>query len=167
MNDIALVVAAGENDVIGRSGTMPAWDLPDDMARFRKITSGRPVIMGRKTYDSMGRPLPQRRNIIITRQSDLSLAGCEVVLSLAEAIVAAQADGPGEIYVIGGGEIYQQALALAAKIYLTRVHARPAGDAFFKFNPKVWHEDWREEHLADERNDHAFTFINLSRNLLH
>lgn len=166
MNDIALIVAAGENNVIGRSGTMPAWNLPDDMARFRKITSGRPVIMGRKTYDSIGRPLPKRRNIVISRQAALTIAGCDVVVSLEEAIVLAQEDGAGEIYVIGGGQIYEQALHLAARIYLTRVHASPDGDAFFEYNPKVWHEDWREQHPADARNDHAFTFINLSRNLL-
>lgn len=167
MNEIALIVAAGENDVIGRDGTMPAWDLPDDMARFRKITKGRPIIMGRKTYDSIGRPLPQRRNIVISRQEDLMIQGCDTATSLEAAIIAAREDGPGEIYVIGGGQIYKQALNFAAKIYLTRVHAEPEGDAFFSLDPEVWREDWREEHPADARNDHAFTFINLSRNLLH
>jgi dihydrofolate reductase len=164
---ISLVVAAAENDVIGRTGTMLPWNLPDDLAHFREITRGRPIIMGRKTYDSIGRPLPKRRNIVISRQAGLIIPGCEVVASLDEAIVAALEDGDGEIFVIGGGQIFEQALPHAARIYLTRVHAEVEGDAYFRYDPKVWQEESREHHPKDEHNDYAFTFINLSRNLLN
>jgi dihydrofolate reductase len=163
-NEITFVVAAGENGVIGNSGGMPDWNLKDDMARFKKLTLHRPVIMGRKTYDSMGsRALPNRRNIVITRQADLKLADAEVVTSLTEAINLAKSGGPGDIAIIGGGQIFAEAMPLATKLYFTLVHANPPGDAYFKFDPAEWQEDWREEHHKDDRNDHDYTFINYSR----
>jgi dihydrofolate reductase len=160
---IALVLAAGDNNVIGLNNAMPAWDLKDDMARFRTITSSGPVVMGRKTYDSIGRPLPRRRNIVITRQAGLILPGCDVVTSLDAALALAKTENTAEIFIIGGAQIYQQALSQADTIYLTRVHTTPSGDAHFQFDPSQWRVDWREEHAKDERNDNAFTYLNLSR----
>jgi dihydrofolate reductase len=161
--EIALVVAAAENDVIGKTGSLLPWNLPSDLAHFRQVTAGRPIIMGRKTYDTIGRALPGRRNIIITHQSDLTIPGCQVVDSLEAAMAAAKIDGPGQVFVIGGGQIFEQALPLAKKIYLTRVHATPAGDTKFSFDTTGWSEVYREDHPADEKNQYPYSFINLVR----
>lgn len=158
---ICLVVAAAQNDVIGDRNALP-WRLPDDLKRFKAITVGKPVLMGRKTYESIGRPLPDRPNIVISRQPDLAIPGCAVVGSLDEAIEAA-GDAP-ELMVIGGAELYRQVLPRADVIFLTRVHADVPGDT--RFPPIVW-DDWNEVHSeyhpADERHAHAFTFLKLAR----
>lgn len=125
---VALIVAASENGVIGRDGVMP-WRLPSDLKSFRRLTMGRPVIMGRKTFQSIGKALDGRRNMIVSRNRGFAVPGAEVFSSLEAAISAA---GAGEIFVIGGAEIYRAALALAARIYLTRVHATLEGDATFE-----------------------------------
>lgn len=134
---VSIIVAAATNRVIGLRGELP-WHLPDDLRRFRRLTTGKPVIMGRLTHESIGRPLPERRNIVISRQPELRAPGCEVVSSPAAALEAAA--GSDEIMVIGGGRIYQQLLPLTDRIYLTRVHANPEGDAFF---PKLATGEWR------------------------
>jgi dihydrofolate reductase len=158
---ISLIVAAAENDVIGRDGALP-WHLSDDLRRFKALTMGKPIIMGRKTFESIGRPLPGRQNIVITRQPAYVADGCEVVTSVDDAITAA--GSAQETMVIGGAEIYRLFLPLAKRIYLTRVGARIAGDTRFPELPRTaWRESTREEQPADERNDHAFTFVILER----
>jgi dihydrofolate reductase len=168
---VSLIAAVSENNVIGHKGRLP-WHLPDDLQRFRKLTGGKTVIMGRKTYESLGQPLPNRRNIIVTRQEGYRAEGCEVVHSLEEALRKASAPSPQtpgmeEVFVIGGAELYRQALALAHRLYLTRVHAQVEGEVFF---PEVdwlqWREVAREGHPADRRHPYPFTFLEYERQLL-
>lgn len=153
---ISLIVAASTNNAIGLRGDLP-WRLSDDLKRFKAVTIGKPIIMGRKTWDSIGRPLPGRQNIVITRQPGFLAEGCDVVASVAEAVaIAGDVD---EVMVIGGSQIYDLALPSADRIYLTRVHAEVMGDAFF---PEVDESRWRlvseERHAADERNDFDCSF---------
>ncbi len=154
---ISLIVAASTNNVIGIDGALP-WRISDDLRHFKEITMGKPIVMGRKTWDSIGRPLPGRQNIVITRQPDFVADGCDIVASVAEAIGTAD-DDAAEIMVIGGSEVYALFLPSADRLYLTRVHAEVDGDAFF---PAIRTEDWQlvdeEHHVADERNEHAFSF---------
>lgn len=157
---IILIAAASENNVIGNKGRIP-WDLPDDVKHFRSLTEGHPIIMGRKTFESLGRPLSNRRNIVITRQNVL-FKGCEIVHSLEEALK--QCQGESEVYIIGGGEIYHEALSKADRIELTRVHTQIDGDAFF---PEIDDSYWRlmkeEPHPVDPRHEYAFTFQRWDR----
>ncbi len=158
---ISLIVAASTNNVIGADGALP-WRLSDDLRRFKEITMGRPIVMGRKTWESIGRPLPGRQNIVISRQPDFVADGCDVVASAIEAISAA--DDADEIMVIGGSQVYQLFLPDAGRLYLTRVHAEINGDTFF---PVISDKDWRlvdeQHHAADERNEHAFSLLLLER----
>ncbi|MDX1499159.1 MAG: type 3 dihydrofolate reductase [Woeseiaceae bacterium] len=158
---ISLVVAASENGVIGRDGGLP-WRLGDDLRRFKALTMGKPIVMGRKTFESIGRPLPGRQNIVITRQTGFTAEGCDVVASQEEAVAAAgDAD---EIMVIGGGEIYALFLPRAERVYLTRVAAEVEGDTHFPDLPAdEWTETAHESHMANERNDHDFTIITYDR----
>ncbi len=153
---ISLIVAASTNNAIGIGGDLP-WRLSDDLKRFKAVTLGKPIIMGRKTWDSIGRPLPGRQNIVITRQPGFSAEGCDVVASVEEAV--ALAGDVDEIMVIGGSQIYELALPFADRIYLTRVHAQVDGDAFF---PEVDGSQWRlisdARYTADERNDFDCSF---------
>lgn len=131
--EIVLVVAAAENGVIGREGSMP-WHLPEDLRRFKRLTVGHPVIMGRRTFASIGRPLAGRHNIVLTRDPAWRAAGVTVAANLAEAIAAAGLDPrtrPARIFVIGGAQVYAEALPVATAIELTRVHAAPEGDTVF------------------------------------
>lgn len=153
---ISIIVAASENDVIGRQGELP-WRLSDDLRHFKAITMGKPIVMGRKTWESIGRALPGRQNIVITRQDGFAADGCDVVGSLDGAIaVAGDVD---EIMIIGGSQIYALALPLAERLYITRVHADVEGDASF---PAVDATRWSlvadEQHHADERNEFDFSF---------
>jgi len=159
---IVFVVAVAENGVIGKDNAL-LWRLPDDLKYFKSVTMGKPVIMGRKTYDSIGRPLPGRLNIVISRQAALKIDGCIVVDSLNAALDAA-GDVP-EVAVIGGAEIYRQALSRADRVYLTQVHASFEGDVSFPPLPSAeWHEIHRgETHGIDDRHPFAFTFITLER----
>lgn len=160
---LSLIVAVGEHHEIGKNGKMP-WHLPADLKHFKALTLGKPVIMGRKTFAAIAKPLPQRRNIVVTRQHDYHAAGCEVAHSLADALVLAS--GEPEIMVIGGAEIYREALPRAQRIYLTRVHARFEADTFFPaFDPDEWRETVREDHAADERNHFAYSFVTLVRRI--
>ncbi len=153
---ISIIVAASENDVIGRQGGLP-WRLSGDLQHFKAITMGKPIIMGRKTWESIGRPLPGRRNIVITRQPGFTAEGCDVVASLDDAIIAAR--DAEEIVVIGGSQIYALAMPLAERLYLTRVHADVEGDASF---PAVDATRWclvaDEAREADDRNEYDFSF---------
>ena len=138
---IVLVVAAAENGIIGRDGAMP-WHIPADLKRFRRMTVGKPVVMGRRTFDSIGRPLPGRHNIVLTRQPGWSHPGVTVAATLADAIAAAGLDPrarAGEIMVIGGAQIYAETMPIATRIELTRVHLTPEGDARFDDpDPAEW-----------------------------
>ncbi len=158
---LSIIVAVAANGVIGNGNQLP-WRLPDDLQRFKALSLGKPIVMGRKTFDSIGRPLPGRLNIVVSRQRDLQIPGCRVVASLDEAIAAAQA--APEIVIVGGAEIYRQVLPQVATIHLTRVHADIAGDVLF---PTLAANEWREVateyHPADERHVHAFTFSTLER----
>ena len=151
---VSLVVAASTNNVIGRDGGLP-WHLPDDLRHFKRITTGKPVIMGRKTFESIGRPLPDRHNIVMTRDPDYVAEGCDVVASVEEAMdLTGEAD---EVMVIGGGQVYRDFLPRADRIYMTRVQAEVQGDTRF---PNIDESTWRlvssEHHAADDR--HAFAF---------
>jgi dihydrofolate reductase len=161
MSFLTIVVAAAENNVIGRGNQLP-WRLPDDLKRFKEITMGKPVIMGRKTWDSIGKPLPGRTNIVVTRQPDLAIPGCVVVGSMSAALVAAR--GAPEVMLIGGAQLYRNALTMVHRIHLTRVHADINGDTLF---PMLDSAQWRETvvatHPADDRHAYAFTFITLDR----
>lgn len=161
MTQLALIVAVADNGTIGNGNDLP-WRLPDDLRRFKTLTLGKPVLMGRRTFDSIGRPLPGRRNIVISRQPDLGIEGCEVAGSLPQAVALAGA--VAEIMVIGGAQIYREALPLADVIHLTRVHAQVPGDATFgPLPPGQWREVSSELHPADERHAHAFSFVTLVR----
>ncbi|MGI9271631.1 MAG: dihydrofolate reductase [Woeseiaceae bacterium] len=158
---ISLIVAASTNNVIGAGGQLP-WHLSDDLKRFKKITMGKPIVMGRKTYESIGRPLPGRQNIVVTTQKEFVAMGCDVVSS-PDAAVAAAGDA-AEIMVIGGGEIYHLFLPLAERIYLTRVDAYLEGDAFFAaLDATEWLETSREKRVADDTNDHDVTYLVYTR----
>ncbi len=158
---VSLVVATDQRGAIGRAGGLP-WHLPDDLRRFKALTLGKPVVMGRKTWDSIGRPLPGRHNLVITRQAGLDLPGATVVASLEQALAAA-GDVP-EVCVIGGAEVFRQALPQVDVVHLTRVHATVAADTYLPpLDAAAWEEVAREEHAADERHAHAFSFIELRR----
>lgn len=161
---VSLIAAASENNVIGKGNTLP-WDLPSELRYFRDTTRGKPVIMGRKTYDSIGRPMPGRHNIVVTRDSAWKAEGCDTVTSVEEAIALAKQDGIEEIFVIGGEQIYRLALPLADRIYLTRVHTViEDGEAFFpEFDLAKWEEIKKEEHPADNENSIAYTIYEYHR----
>lgn len=161
---IAFVVAMDENGLIGRDGSLP-WRLPDDMKWFREQTIGKPTIMGRKTYESLPdrfRPLPDRPNIVVTRDTNYSAPGAMVVHSPEEALAAA-GDVP-EIIVAGGGELFAELLPQTDRIYLTLVDTIATGDVYFpKIEPGEWLESFCEEHSADDRHAYAFTWQILDR----
>ena len=147
---ISLIVAASENHVIGRDGELP-WRLSDDLKRFKAVTMGKPIVMGRKTWESIGRPLPGRQNIVITRQPGYLAEGCDVVATVDQAV--AVAGEAAEIMVIGGSEIYALFLPAAARLYLTRVHAELEGDAFFPAPGDDWRLVSNTPQAADENNE--------------
>lgn len=158
---LSLIVAMAENRAIGVNNALP-WRLPADLKRFRELTTGHPIIMGRRSYESIGRPLPQRTNIVVTRQRAYQADGCLIAHSLEHAFsLAADAE---EIFVIGGAELYAQTLDRADRIYLTLVHADVAGDAFFPaFDRNSWREAARERHASDDKHAHAYSFVTLAR----
>src|SRR5256885_106331 len=151
---ISLIVAMAENRIIGRDNALP-WRLPNDLRYFRRVTMGHPIIMGRKNYASIGRPLPGRTNIVVTRDRHFEAPGCTVMHSIDDALAAAGNDP--EVFIIGGAELYTQTLARAQRLYVTQIHAEVAGDVRF---PDVrttdWHEVARERHEADA--EHAFAY---------
>ena len=154
-------MAVAENDVIGRGNQMP-WHLPADLRHFKSLTLGKPVLMGRKTYESIGKALPGRKNIVLSRSADFSPGDCTVVTTLDAARTAAMG-GPA-LMVIGGAEIYRQCLPLAGRIHLTLVHARIDGDTIFAgWRGAEWDASSRERHEADDKNTYAYSFITLER----
>jgi dihydrofolate reductase len=161
MPRVSIIAAMAENRVIGIHNTLP-WHLPEDLKRFRRLTTGHAVIMGRKNYESIGKPLPDRRNIVVTHDPGYQAPGCVVVDSLPAALAAAGDDA--EIFVIGGAEIYRQLLTTADRLYLTLVHADVRGDTYFpEFGAEAWHETSRERHEADDRHRHAYSFVTYER----
>jgi dihydrofolate reductase len=161
------VAAVAENGVIGERGQLP-WRLKSEMAHFRSITMGKPVVMGRKTYQSIGRPLAGRTNIVVSRDRSFAAPGVLVASSVAAALSAARGDalrrGVGEIAIIGGGEIYAQTIALAHRLVITRVHLQPHGDARFPaIDDDIWGEVKRTEHYAGPDDEAAFTVLVYER----
>jgi dihydrofolate reductase len=163
---IALVWAMARNRVIGLANGLP-WRLPADMARFKALTTGHPVVMGRKTFESLGRPLPNRTNIVVTRDPAYAPPGCLVAHSVEEALQLAArhaANDEREVFVIGGEHLYRQTLPLADRLYVTLVEADVAGDAWFPdFSLDDWLERARVIHPPDDKNAYACTFLTLER----
>jgi len=157
---VTIIVAIGENNAIGKDNQL-LWYLPADLRHFKDKTSGHTIIMGRKTFDSVGKPLPRRRNIVITRQ-DITIEGCEVVKSLDAALELCKDEH--EVFIGGGAEIYQQAMEKTDRIYLTIVHQSFDADTFFpEINYDLWTEVSRHDHPADEKNTIPYSFITLER----
>ncbi len=158
---LALIVAMDEQGVIGKDNDLP-WRLSADLQYFRRVTMGKPIIMGRNTHESIGRPLLGRRNIVITRQSDFQADGCEVVFSIDQAL--AVCEGEAEAMIMGGASLYEQTLPLVDSLYLTRVHAKVEGDTWF---PDWSEKDWllvsREDHQADDKNEFDYSFLQYQR----
>lgn len=161
---IAFYVAVSRNGVIGDQGGLP-WRLPSDLKRFKAMTIGKPLIMGRKTWDSLPRkPLPGRPNIVVTRKQGFAAPGAEVVSSVDEALVAAKRHGGAEIAVIGGAEIFSQLMNRADRLYLTEVDLEPEGDTFFTgFDPQQWREVAREEPVKGPNDSASFVMRTLDR----
>lgn len=157
---ISIIVAVAHNGVIGGSGNL-LWHISEDLRRFKSITDRHTVIMGRKTFESIGRALPGRENIVITRNPSFKAEGCTVVSSLDEALSVCSPDS--EVFVIGGGDIYRQALPVSDRLYLTLVDADFEGDTHFEWNPDEWQTTFEEYHPRGEKFAHPFTFVNLSR----
>jgi len=157
---ISLIVAMTENGVIGDNNQL-LWHLPNDLKHFKATTLGKPIIMGRKTYDSIGRPLPGRQNIVLTRDKSLMLAGCDVVHTTDA--VAQCIPSQTEMMVIGGETIYRQFYDKAQTLYLTLVHTTMTGDASFTYNPQEWQETSRETHAQDEKHAFDYSFITYQR----
>ena len=158
---LALVAALAENRVIGRDNQLP-WRLSADLKHFKSLTMGKPIIMGRRTWESIGRPLPGRINIVVTRDSAYRADGCQVVHSIDSALAAA--GDAEEVMVIGGAGLYRQTLDRADRLYLTRVKAEVNGDTFFpEFDPLQWHEVDCESHRADDNNEYDYDFVVLER----
>ena len=160
---LALIAAMAQNRVVGIDNKLP-WHLPEDLKYFKRITTGKAVIMGRKTYESIGRPLPNRTNIVITRSTEFSAPGIEVVNSLDAAIELAEnvslINAVDEVMVIGGAQIYEVALPQADRLYLTHVHANVEGDAYFPdVDMSQWKELGREDYDASETNPYNYSFV--------
>ena len=155
---ITLIAAVSENNVIGRNGDLP-WRLPSDLKRFKELTMGSTVLLGRKTYESIRRPLPGRRMIVITRQRDFTAEGIDVVASLREACRLAASNQINHVFVMGGAEIYPLALPLADRLEITRVHAEVEGDAKFpEWDQREWVCVRSDRHESDEKNQHPYSF---------
>ena len=158
--DAVAIVAMADNGVIGRGNGLP-WHLPDDLRRFKALTMGHVLLIGRRTYDSIGRALPGRRNLVLTRSAGWQAAGCEAVSSIDEALARA---GQAELFVIGGAEVFSLCWPVISRIELTEVHADLEGDTRLDgFDRRLWRETFRQEHAADERHAWPFSFVTLVR----
>lgn len=158
---ITIIAAVAANRALGKDNQL-IWHLPADLRRFKKVTSGHHVIMGRKTFESLGKPLPNRTNIIISRNTDYNAEGCVVVNSLQSAIDAARDDE--NPFILGGAEIYQQAMQFADKLDITFVHEQFEADAFFpKISKAHWRETSRQDHKADDENIYDYSFVTFTR----
>lgn len=160
---LSLIAALDRDHGIGRDNDLP-WRLPDDLKRFKALTLGKPILMGRKTALSLGRALPGRLNLVLTRSGQVPFAGMQAVASIDDALQRATAAGADELCVIGGGEIYRLAMAQATDLHLTWVDTTVAADTHFpEVDPTVWVEGAREHHTADERHPFAFDFVDYRR----
>ncbi len=160
---LSLIVAVAENGVIGHNNQL-IWHLPNDLKQFKRLTTGHCIIMGRKTFDSIGKPLPNRTSIIISRNTDFQVEGCITVSSLENAISAAKKIENEEVFVIGGAEIYRLALPIVDKIYLTEVHHAFEGDTFFPIIDKtLWKETQREDFEIDEKHKVKYSFVEMEK----
>lgn len=164
---VAMIVAAAKNGVIGLNNQMP-WHLPEDLKYFRRVTMGKPVIMGRKTFESIGKPLPGRLNIVISRQKDLALPEGVVLQSSVEDAICyakqyAEERGVNEVMVIGGEQIYRACMPIADTLYLTQVEAEPEGDAWFEYQAKEWRLLTAEQYLACDKNPYNYRFCEFER----
>lgn len=169
--DVSLVVAVAENGVIGRNNTLP-WRIKSDLQYFRSVTTGRPVVMGRKTFESIGRPLPQRTNIVISRDPSYAVAGVLAASDLAKALEAARGDAlrrnADTIAVIGGTEIFRQTLPFANRLVVTEVHAKPEGDTYLpEIDPTLWREIERRPQPKGPDDDYDFSFVTYERSARH
>ncbi|MFI5157863.1 MAG: dihydrofolate reductase [Sphingobacteriales bacterium] len=157
---VSIIVAIGENHAIGKNNQL-LWHMPNDLKHFKDITSGRTIIMGRKTFDSVGKPLPRRRNIVVTRQ-DITIPGCEVVKSIEDGLALCKDED--EVFIGGGAEIYKLAMHLTDRIYLTIIHKSFDADTFFpEIDKSEWKEVKREDFEPDEKNPLPYSFITLER----
>jgi len=158
---ITIIAAIGKNGELGKDNDL-IWHLPNDLKRFKKVTAGHHVMMGRKTYESLGRPLPNRTNIIITRNTSYTAEGCVIVNSLQDAIEAAKADD--NPFILGGAQIYKQAMEVADILDITHVDAVLEADAFFpEIDIKKWQEITREDHKADEKHQFDYSFVTYKK----
>lgn len=163
MKSLSLIVAMDENRLIGRNNSLP-WHLPADLAYFRRTTMGKPVVMGRKTFESIGKPLAGRRNIVITRNADFFAPGCEIADSIESA--TSLVDENDEVMLIGGASLYQQTIERATQLYITRIHHSFEGDTWFpEFDMSDWKEEYREDFEADHSNRYAYSFIKYVREI--
>lgn len=154
---ISLIVAADQENGIGKDNQLP-WHLPADLKHFKNLTTGHSIIMGRKTYDSIGKPLPNRRNIVISRSSDLNIPGAEVCASLDNALNLCKSEH--EVFIIGGAQIFRDSFPIADILYLTRIHENFFADTFLQeIDNSQWVEIEKEQHGPDEKNKYSYTFI--------
>lgn len=161
MTILSLIAAMSNNRVIGKNNTLP-WHLPADLKHFKNMTLGKPIIMGRRTFESIGKPLPGRQNIIMTRDKNYHATGCTIIHSFEQ--IKSSTDAP-EIMVIGGAELYTQLLSQAQRLYLTFIHADFEGDRYFpEWQTNQWQEISREDHLKDEQNNYDYTFVTFEKN---
>ncbi len=160
---LSIVVAMDENRLIGKDNKLP-WHLPADLAYFKKITTGKSIVMGRKTYDSIGRPLPNRRNIVISRNSKTLITGCEVLTSIDEVLSTTKDED--EVMIIGGASLCEQLLPQVSRLYITKIEGEFDGDVYFpEYDESDWHQVSYESHLPDDSNQHAYHFLVLERQL--
>lgn len=160
---VTAIVAMSENRVIGQDNRLP-WHLPADLKRFKALTMGHPIIMGRKTHQSIGRALPGRLNIVLSRDSDFTSAGVTVLTAFDQALTLAANNDSSEIFIMGGAQIYHLALPMLQRIYLTIVHHSIDGDAFFPpLNPDDWQEIARDFHAADANHAYGYSFVTLEK----
>jgi|TARA_Y100000389_G_scaffold193149_1_gene221630 dihydrofolate reductase len=158
---LSIVVAMDNNGLIGKDNQLP-WHLPADLAYFKKITTGKSILMGRKTFDSIGRPLPNRRNIVITRNTEIMIPGCEVASSIDEALVLTENEK--EVMVIGGASLCEQLLPKVSRLYITRIDSEFEGDIYFPaYEAASWHQVSSESHPKDIKNNYSYHFIVLER----
>jgi dihydrofolate reductase len=160
VSNLSIIVAMSSNRVIGVNNTLP-WHLSEDLKHFKSLTTGHTIIMGRKTYESIGRPLPNRRNIVISRNMEASYEGAEVVHSIENAFSISRNDN--EVFVIGGSNIYEQALSLVDQLYITEIKKSFSGDAYFpEINKQIWVESSREDHITNDGLE--FSFVKYQKN---
>lgn len=159
MKCVSIVVAYGKNRVIGSNNRLP-WHLPADLKHFKELTRGNTVIMGRKTFESIGRPLTNRRNIVVTRQKEMQIPDVTTAESIEDAVSKAASD---EIFIMGGEEIFRQSLHLAEKVFATEIRHTFEGDVFFPKIGSEWKETEREDHSSDDKNKYAYSFVTYEK----